>query len=325
MPEAKSKRPNDSKFKQQKLKAWQPILTPNSVICTFTLIGAIFIPIGVGVLLASNSIIDAGPFRYDKDQNNVTFVKFTWPKTTKNKVYFYYQLTNFYQNHRRYVRSRSDIQLASSRPADKQVVGDCEPWKTWQDFQPPNVPPPPGDLSNFRLNPCGLIANSQFNDTFNIFTGECRDEDTCNSTNDITSRWTNKGIAWKSDLEKKFKNIEGFTVPNVVQHKNVEDEEFIVWMRTAGLPTFKKLHRILNSGLEQGTYTIRIGQHFPVAEYDGEKAFYLSTTTWIGGRNDFLGWAYIVVGIVCMILALVFLVKKLTNPRAGDPRAMGKH
>ena len=37
----------DTPFKQQRLKAWQPILTPNWVIGTFFLVGLIFIPIGV--------------------------------------------------------------------------------------------------------------------------------------------------------------------------------------------------------------------------------------------------------------------------------------
>ena len=36
----------------------------------------------------------------------------TIPSTMKGPVYFYYKLENFYQNHRRYVKSRNDDQLA---------------------------------------------------------------------------------------------------------------------------------------------------------------------------------------------------------------------
>lgn len=36
----------------------------------------------------------------------------TIPSTMKSPVYFYYKLENFYQNHRRYVKSRNDDQLA---------------------------------------------------------------------------------------------------------------------------------------------------------------------------------------------------------------------
>ena len=38
----------------------------------------------------------------------------------------------------------------------------------------------------------------------------------------------------------------------------MEDEDFIVWMRTAGLPHFKKLHRIIDTDLSAGTYTLTV-------------------------------------------------------------------
>lgn len=46
-----------SPFKQQKLKAWQPILTPRAVIISFLVIGIIFIPVGIVLLVASDSVI----------------------------------------------------------------------------------------------------------------------------------------------------------------------------------------------------------------------------------------------------------------------------
>ena len=46
----------DTPFKQQKLKAWQPILTPNWVIGTFALVGLIFIPIGIILRIESDNV-----------------------------------------------------------------------------------------------------------------------------------------------------------------------------------------------------------------------------------------------------------------------------
>lgn len=46
----------DTPFKQQKLKAWQPILTPNWVIGTFAVVGLIFIPIGIILHTASEDV-----------------------------------------------------------------------------------------------------------------------------------------------------------------------------------------------------------------------------------------------------------------------------
>ena len=45
----------------------------------------------------------------------------------------------------------------------------------------------------------------------------------------------------------------------------------------------------------------------------------LSTTEWVGGKNDFLGVAYVVVGVICLVLAVGFTVKDRCSPRkAGD-------
>ena len=46
----------DSKFKQQKLPAWKPILTPKSVLPVFFAIGALFIGLGAGLLKTSNDV-----------------------------------------------------------------------------------------------------------------------------------------------------------------------------------------------------------------------------------------------------------------------------
>lgn len=46
----------DSAFKQQKLPAWQPILTAGTVLPTFALIGIAFIPIGFSLLMLSNKV-----------------------------------------------------------------------------------------------------------------------------------------------------------------------------------------------------------------------------------------------------------------------------
>ena len=50
-------------------------------------------------------------------------------------------------------------------------------------------------------------------------------------------------------------------------------------------------------------------------ESNMEKALVVTTTNWLGGRNLFLGWAYVGVGIFCLLFAVAFVVKQLTCPR----------
>jgi hypothetical protein len=99
----------------------------------------------------------------------------------KGDVFFYYGLTNFYQNHRRYVKSRDDSQLLGEFKSPASV--DCEPFSR--------------DSSGKTIVPCGAIANSLFNDTLTL---------TSDSFGEIPVRKT--GIAWNSDKEMKFRNPE---------------------------------------------------------------------------------------------------------------------
>lgn len=289
-----SERPPDSDFQQQNLKAWQPLLTPGWVIATFFFVGVVFIPIGAVVLDASEQVVEI-----EKNYEESGVYNFDIPKDMKAPIFFYYKLTNFYQNHRRYVKSKDDKQLAGEMDTLSTLDTKCEP------------------LSKYNgkyLYPCGLIANSYFNDTFSV--------------SGSGTTWDQNGIAWPSDLLKykspgQTYNTSDFTDIGPMGYRiNVTDEAFMVWMRTAGLPTFKKLRYIIRNNLKKGdTITVTVASNFPVKSFGGTKAMVLSTTSWLGGKNDFLGYAYIVVGALCVLLALAFFVKHKVSPRPlGDMR-----
>lgn len=107
----KKNRPNgNSRLRQQKLPAWQPILTAKSVIPTIFSVGALFIPIGVVLLLASESVKEWATY-YDQCSQSQCVMTFALTDYYRGDVYFYYGLENYFQNHRRYMKSRSDRQL----------------------------------------------------------------------------------------------------------------------------------------------------------------------------------------------------------------------
>jgi len=296
-----SRRPLRTAFKQQQLPAWQPILTPTPVIITFLVVGVAFIIIGIPLLVASNNVVEVSQ-RYDDNSqctiNSTCTIDLQVTDEMKAPVFLYYRLENYYQNHRRYVKSRNDQQLRGVVNQKYSDLADCDPIQSNHSSKDP---------SQFYL-PCGLIAWSLFNDTFALRNGN----------QNISLR--KNGIAWSSDIKEKFNNPPS-DAPGIRTISDFEDEDFIVWMRTAGLPNFKKLYRIIDQDLAPGTYSVDIANNYPVSSFNGRKLVVLSTTTWIGGKNSFLGWAFIVVGIICFLQGVVFGIKHKVSPRKlGDTK-----
>lgn len=87
-------------------------------------------------------------------------------------------------------------------------------------------------------------------------------------------------------------------------------------MRTAGLPNFRKLWGKIQTTLQPGTYYVKINNTYDVSSFEGKKSFVLSTTNALGGKNYFLAICYIVVGSLCIVFAIIFLVAFLKKKSA---------
>lgn len=180
-------------------------------------------------------------------------LRFYLPEDMGPPVLFYYYLTNFYQNHRRYVDSFDTDQLKGKfRSFDQIKDSSCDPLRVDNDAKLPYYP-------------CGLIANSMFNDSF---TSPMQLSDS------ETYEMTQSGIAWESDSElygeTVYKPDEVMPPPNWAERypnaRYSDDhpppdlkswEAFHVWMRTAGLPTFSKLYqRNDTTSMKEGEYEI---------------------------------------------------------------------
>jgi hypothetical protein len=208
----------NSRFKQQTLPAWRPIPSFKSTMITFTVFGAIFLTLGIVLFVMSDKIIEVS-LRYDVTNvcpggispNNATpcYATFTIDERIPAPVYIYYQLDNFYQNHRRYVKSRSFDQLKGANLDVATITSDCDPIITVDELGIfSTVGNPNGKLpSGSPANPCGLVAKSFFNDTFLLYSGATTKDADVTSNPKLNVTINSTGIAWDSDKEYKFHNM----------------------------------------------------------------------------------------------------------------------
>ncbi|WPK26115.1 hypothetical protein PUMCH_003460 [Australozyma saopauloensis] len=350
----KSRKPPNTAFRQQRLKAWQPILTPKTVIPLLFVLAAIFAPLGIAIIYATynveNLVVDylhcgslsstqfeAVPlgktdwhFRHTStnpdfkwkvvngtdaqgDLAQTCVLQFTLPRDLAPPLYMYYKLTNFYQNHRKYVESYDSNQLAGKAVPVGSLSSSCDPLKS---------------SGNKPIYPCGLIANSLFNDTFSspvLLNAK-------SGSNNETYEMSQDDISWSSDINHRYKSTQykpedvvpppnwakmfpgGYNLTNMPDLANWQHLQN--WMRTASLPTFFKLYsKNTTTTLSSGTYEVQIGLNYPVSIYGGSKSVVITTNSILGGRNMTLGIIYFIVAVLCLVCGIVFFLQYLIKPR----------
>jgi len=78
-------------------------------------------------------------------------------------IFVFYELHNFYQNHRRYIRSKSATQLAGTVISSSDASSSCDPVYLMQHIGKNTSYGGAALADDAVANPCGLIAKSVFN------------------------------------------------------------------------------------------------------------------------------------------------------------------
>ncbi|KAJ1455359.1 ligand-effect modulator 3 family [Pelagophyceae sp. CCMP2097] len=379
-----TKRPDDTDIKQQRLRAWNPVMTPKAYVGVFFVLGALFIIIGVVLGERQKSLVVQrkqydGPGTPESnadckirtaDAGVRCTVTLDVDEKMEGPLHVFYEIDNFYQNHRRYAKSMSWPQLNRGKVWSSNLVkDDCYPLVK---------------NGSKVLHPCGVVANTLFNDVIKLVRPLrlSMKENNIAWKTDLTGiytqpqgfEWMEVDVAATANCEDKYCpeaacTAEGITPPcskhvcrggyydrytngngDVVQcakgqhvlfhYKDpenqqylyetfpqvispivgVRNEHFAVWMKTAGLPQFRKLYGRINDDVSKDTRLVfDIENNFDVHAFGGRK--YIVVSTLQGFQNGFLAVAYLVVGILAVGFGVLFAVLQCISPRKmGDPR-----
>ena len=275
----------NSPFSQQKIKSYRPTInntTTGSLMFIFSLT-----IIGLGIILIFfSSMIDEQSIIYDKEKPMTLEIK------NKNVYMFYYEIENYYQNHKKYLKGVNENQLKGFNMQKNELINDCRNALTNKEM---NITKSidskkilnPNDVSI----PCGIYAKSYQNvKSLNI---------------DLTSQKTNKtlklnekNITWESDREMKFNN----TLNNLEkQWVDMTNEHFIVWMKPSGYSTFRKLFGYIE--LDNGLYYINC----KCDNCSLIKNIIVTNLNFLGGKNIELGIVYIILGSLLLFFLWYYL------------------
>lgn len=249
-------------WKQQRLEAWEPILTPLTVLPSLLCFGLIMVPVGILLLKTSHSVQEF-QFEYTdcnqicKDYKCRCSIDFELEEPFSSDVYLYYVLENYYQANRRFAGSWDESQIKGLYYEAVDV--SCYPY----DYEKINGTAKP-------IAPCGVIANAMFNDTF-LLNPQIPE---LSSRNLVKAKINTTQIAWATDQAYKFRNPKDESIwtekwakpPNWAVPANQLDplhpenngflnEGFLVWMRAGAFTTTRKLYgRVFADREDNGTY-----------------------------------------------------------------------
>lgn len=279
--------------------------------------------------------------------NHNCTITLTVPRDMNPPILIYYELDNFYQNHRSYYTSKDEAQMRGDTTSADDLL--CSPLHK---------------LGDITLNPCGLTANTMFNDIITLVRGK----DAAGA--DLVM--IEEGIAWESDLEYKYKPAKGFkkelcpdavgctaaccegddwscsepavdregdcyryfypdeettqylyeTYPKIISPlEHVQNEHFAVWMRIAVQANFRKLYGWIDQPIAAGeTLTFQINNNYVVQRFRGSKSLIVGTTSIFGGRNATFSTVFLGPGYFFIVAGLFFGLKLFYKPRKlADP------
>ncbi|TYZ63700.1 hypothetical protein PybrP1_004035 [[Pythium] brassicae (nom. inval.)] len=384
-------RPENTRWAQQKLPMWEPMLTLSWTIGICFFVAATCLALGIAIVLTSsdlttvrvvydggsdtnvtdrgdavaqqkhsevanlsNCLLDTREMANSFHANHTCFVTITLPEAISGAAHVYYELTGFHQHHRRFVSSVDRTQFTDEwREGIPTTM--CAPLEKLESELCDVSVCDPASKRERKAFPCGIVANTMFNDIFWLHDGVLPNSSDTLGPTDLVS----KGVArtypshnaknptWAVSLTEylpvwhnpNFSRIiapvSGDRTPHLTSDytnstawvhdpldqrfgvgTGVENEHWRVWVDGAATQPFRKAYGRIERDLPAGTKLVfAVQSNFFVRSFGGSKALVVSELSWVGSENLALGVFYLAVGGIFGVAGVLFAVRKCTNPR----------
>lgn len=223
----------------------------------------------------------------------VCYIPFNLTEKFHEKIIGYYELETFDQLRDDYVNSKDDNQLQgvlNLTPSE-----NCEPYRYDENGKP--------------IAPCGRVADTLFNDTFNILqtssnnyvayllSGMLEDHEKTKYRNPENITEANLNFAKPKNWKKSIWEFD----TNNSENNGFQNELFIGWMNTGWK---RKPRARYTQDLPSGSYILRVGYNYPSSIYDGSRRFILTS---FNGDNNGNHLLFKSIWIISLIVILLYL------------------
>lgn len=381
-------RPEDTRFMQQRMPMWEPMLTLSTSIVICFVVSASCLALGV-IIVTSSATLTSVRVEYDAGSHNSTvrgnavaqqadgsvtdiencyldhaddankfaanhtcYIHITLSEAISGPAYVFYELHGVYQNHRRFGSSIDRTQWTDEWDPDTTLT-TCAPL-TYVTSPSCNVGQCSDNITR-AVFPCGLVANTMFNDIFWLHSGQLPNGDTLNRTHLVAkgtartypthpTRNPTKFVmndttylpVWKNpNLSRIIPPVDGDQQPHIASdYENstawvvdplnadygvgvgLENEHWRTWVEIAAMEPFRKAYGRIERDLPVNTTLVfAVQSNYYVRSFGGTKALVVSELSWFGTENYPLGIFFLAVGGLFFLAGTLFALRKCQRPR----------